>query len=793
MPDSDPDRLCSRGMQMKRIASRFISFLTAALLIAGAAAPAAFTADEDVESVTAQLEAIDTLAQMQSKKSQFTVSGHYNAEDPDSVQEHLDAINGYRNYIIEMRAQRAAAKQAYDALSDSEKEQIPAELAEKLNDTLDTVFRYNSYPITQRFDEYCYEVIFPRNLVYELSPHFSPGIDMPATIILTNTAELDGNSWTPDGPYSYGTNNYDLTYCCDLEVMPVNGTHYKIGNLEDSGHYGVTSARHIRAIVENSYPFVTIDQMKAGGLDSDFVDSLTRSDIIAGVQMAIWAYSNMSNERIEQSVFYGGSLDITKQGIMTLIHNYSNEIWDWAPVVRNRKTYNEESAYKVNNLVYYLYNLEGVEPTEEQIVVSDVEMVRAKLKPGSEDKFDIGLYVNINGKLESDDDITITVKSGHDDGNGNFIETDSISIQADTKTKYPFTITAKAGDTVTVETSGIQNLAKGVYLFEPEGGKEASQSLVGVTEGPARIKATNSFVFNGDIEKGIRIFKTSAETGNPIENIEFEIYRADGATGDTPTQEDIDTYAVDSAKVGSAVTDSTGYACLELEDGKYLVIEAEAPDRIEAPAPPFFIDIPSPVPGSDNEFSSVASVYPKNTLKDIPDEPKDLIIPDNVSGTFSIVKYKAGNTEERLEGAKFKVYRSAYYDDTEYVTLNGQDGESYAAVPVTVEGEELVLRSDENGNAVSPALPCGIYYLEETKAPLGCRKPDYVFSVTVVSELVDTPAQTLYIANTSSSILPGTGGTGTVVYIAGGVAVMLTALVFAVPKRKKQKDVSLPA
>ena len=461
---------------MKKSTVKILTVVLAALTVFSAVSPCVFSADGDVDEVIAQLQAIDTLAQMQSKKSQFTVSGNYNADDPDSVREHLDAVNGYRNYVIEMLAQRAAAKQAYELLSDSGKEQIPAELTEKLSDTLDTVFRYNSYPVTQRFDEYCYEVIFPRNLVYELSSHFSPGIDMPATIILTNTAELGGSSWTPDGPYSYGTNNYDLTYCCDLEVMPVNGTHYKIGNLEDSGHYGVTSARHIRAIVENSYPFVTIDEMKenlkAGGLDSGFVDSLTRSDIIAGVQMAIWAYSNMSNERIEQSVFYGGSLDITKQGVMTLVHNYGNEIWDWAPVVRNRKTYNDESAYKVNNLVYYLYNLEGVEPTEEQIVVSDVEMVRAKLRSGSADTFDIGMYVNINGKLESDDDITITVKSGHDNGSGNFIETDRISIHADTKTKYPFTVTAKAGDTVSVETSGIQNLAKGVYLFEPEGGKD---------------------------------------------------------------------------------------------------------------------------------------------------------------------------------------------------------------------------------------------------------------------------------------------------------------------------------
>ena len=370
---------------MKKHAAQLIALITAVLIAFGVAAPTAFTAQSDIDDVTAQLEAIDTLAQMQAKKTQFTVSGHYDASSSASVEEHLNAVNGYKNYVIEMRAKREAAKQAYEALSESDKQQIPQTLVSKLSDTLDTVYNPRTATITRRYDEYCYEVIFPRNYVYELSPHFSPGIDMPATIIITDTSTLDSDSWTPDGPYVYGTNNYLLTYCCDLEVIPSDGTHYKIGNLEDSGHYGENSARHIRAIVENSYPFVTIDEMKAhlkeGGLDEDFVDSLTRGDIIAGVQMAIWAYSNMSEERIEESVFYGGSLDISKQGVMTLYHNYSNEIWDWTPAVRNRRTYSEESAYKVNNLVYYLYSLDGIEPDEEQIVLSNVEMVRAEQEP----------------------------------------------------------------------------------------------------------------------------------------------------------------------------------------------------------------------------------------------------------------------------------------------------------------------------------------------------------------------------------------------------------------------------
>jgi hypothetical protein len=334
------------------------------------AVPVAFTAETDVADVIAQLEAIDTLQQMQNKRSTYTVSKSWNASDPDIVAEHTAARNGYETYVADMFAARLAAKQAYEALSESDKAQIPANLVAKLDDNLPTVYNFNkSSTIIKRTDEYCYEVIFPKNLVYEMCTHFSPGLDMPATIIVTNTAELDSTNWTPNGPYEYGTdNNYDLTYCCDLEVSPVDKTHYKLVNLEDGAHYSNSAAKHIRTIVENAYPFISIDEMKTRlkglGLDADFADSLNRSDIICAVQMAIWAYSNMSKEKIDQCVFYGGSLDMTKvPGIMTPIHNYNNELWDWWSTVTKRFSYSDASAYKVNNLVYFLCNHLGEDAT----------------------------------------------------------------------------------------------------------------------------------------------------------------------------------------------------------------------------------------------------------------------------------------------------------------------------------------------------------------------------------------------------------------------------------------------
>ncbi len=777
---------------MRRMIFRISAICAAAVLLVSIVLPVAFTADGDaVADVTAQLEAIDTLQQMQNKRATYTVSKNWDASDPDIVAEHTQARNGYETYVAEMFAARLAAKQAYEALSESERAQIPADLVAKLDDNLPTVYNFNKQAtIKQRFDEYCYEVIFPKNLVYEMCTHFSPGLDMPATIIVTNTAELDTTNWVPDGPYEYGTNNYNLTYCCDLEVNPVDETHYKLVNLEDGSHYSTSAAKHIRSIVENAYPFVSVDEMKTNlkglGLDDDFVDSLNRSDIICAVQMAIWAYSNMSKEKIDQCVFYGGSLDMSKvPGIMTPIHNYNNELWDWWSTATKRLTFSDASSYKVNNLVYFLFNLPGKDADEEQLIITDVEVARAELRPGSRDTYDVGIYVNLNGNVEADDDIEIKVRSGHDDGQGNFITTDSFTFSADTRNRYPLTVTAKEGDTVTVETKGIQNVAKGVYLYEPEGGKEASQTLVGVTDGPVRIGAKQTFTFSGSIDKGLRIFKTSNEDGTPIPDITFDIYRADGAVNDEPTEEEIAAYSTAANKVGSIVTDDTGYGALELEDGRYLVCEQANPEKVKEPAAPFYITVPMPTQGSDGGFTDIVSVYPKNTPAEPDDTIPDLVIPDNVSGTFSIIKHRDGDESALLKGAEFKVYRPANADDTETVTLT-REGVNYTAVPVSVSGEELVLRSGEDGSASSPALPCGIYYLQEIKAPSGYHKSSDMFTVTVVQNLTDTPPQTLKIPNSSSSLLPETGGIGTYIFIAAGVVLMVVSA-FLMLRKKKDK------
>lgn len=732
--------------------------------------------DSAVAAVITQLEAIDSLQTMQNNRKNYSAAAEYDA------------------YIQNMFAARLAAQAAYDALSASQQAQIDSSLTAKLTDTLSTVFNAVTVPVTPRYDEYCYEVIFKNNLIYEMGHHISA--EMPCTILLVDSTET-GTSWTPDGLYSYGQNNYEVTYCCD-SVYPVKaGTHYRRLNLEDSNYYGDGAAERVRAIILNSYPYLTLDEMKnamiANGLDASFVASLTRGDIISAVQFAVWTYSNAELSGVNE---YVATTEMTNNHVFRdLVHDYTNELWSWWNANSSKNNiYDAQAAYRVNTLVYYLCNLPAVAAQADQIVISDVQITRAELIAETDGLYDVGLYVHLNVGADADDNLRLTVTSTSSAGT----VTDSRSWTLGEAAKYGVSILSQTGDTVSVTVEGTQNLGRGVYFYEPDGGREVSQCLVGVAEGETPVSIMRSFTLTQDIEKGLRIYKTDKETGAPLSEITFHIYAVNPAAGETvnptPTQEEIDRYAVPENLVGSVVTDETGYANLALEDGRYLIVEEYNAEKIKEPVAPFYILVPMPQEteselsdGTETEivYSDVVSVYPKNeTVEPSEDPPEPPTPPDNVTGSFSILKYDENDEGMLLEGAQFAVYRPATQEDTDTVIITC-GGIGYSVVPVLTDGVQLVLTTDASGTAYSPTLPCGSYFVKEIKPPTGYKLPNDASTVTVTASVMGTVEQ-VRISNERGGILPETGGMGTTpLYLLGGVLV-LTATLLLLPKKGRR-------
>lgn len=787
---------------MKKKLQGIISALMICLLAAGMFQPAVYASevsgeDAQVQAVIEQLTAIDTLQQIQDNRSKYTVkNAHYDINTTDSaiIAEHETVRAEYEAYVSQMFAARIAAQQAYDALSADQQAQIDAALVAKLDNELPTVWKGGTYAVTPEDSEYTFETVDGgTGFGYEVSNHMVSG-NIPQTFVLVDTS--DGKtSWTPSGKYVCGESNYDVTYCCDVETMLVRGSNYKRVNLEDSSYYGEEAAKHIRAILETSYPYVTLDEMKAnlkaGGLNADFVDSLTRSDIISAVQMAIWSYANAA-DGAQDGLGYFASIHITKNsGIyFTPLHDTNNECWDWLPGKRQR-SFDARAQYRVNNLAYYLCNLPGVEAEEDEIIISDIKVSRADLVPGTDDTYRVGMYVYLNEAGKAGDNLKIKVTSYDADG----AVTGKSNVTVNDQSEYQISVKAKYGDTIKVVVEGTQYVGRGVYFYEPEGGRDVSQSLVGVGEGYTKVRAEEEFAFDAESDMGLRIYKTAVDTGLPISDITFDVYKVELAEGESigevPTEEEIAKYAVEANKVGSGITDETGYAMIGLDEGTYLVVEQHNTEKVEAPVTPFYITIPmtveKEVEGSDSETTvevvDIASVYPKNTPVQPPEEPPIVPpTPDEVKGSFTIVKHDSENVEVVLEGAVFAVYRPVTESDenTEIVEYNGVE---YAVVPVLVDGEPLVLTTDENGKASSPELDCGTYFLVETKAPNGYDLLAEAVTVTTTSNLIEEVELT-YIANEKGMLLPETGGLGTNGFMMIGGIMMLAAGIFLITKKR---------
>lgn len=180
---------------MKKAISRIFSLLLVlftAVSILPHTVRASEVTDQAVSAVISQLESIDTLQQMQDKRSQYTANSHYDANTTDTatIADHEAARAGYESYINEMFAARIAAQQAYNALSESQKAQIDASLVAKLDTYLPTTFHTGTYAVTPGNNEYTFEAVKADfGQAYEVSNHMVSG-QIPQTFILVDTADV---------------------------------------------------------------------------------------------------------------------------------------------------------------------------------------------------------------------------------------------------------------------------------------------------------------------------------------------------------------------------------------------------------------------------------------------------------------------------------------------------------------------------------------------------------------------------------------------------------------------------
>ncbi len=168
--------------------------------------------------------------------------------------------------------------------------------------------------------------------------------------------------------------------------------------------------------------------------------------------------------------------------------------------------------------------------------------------------------------------------------------------------------------------------------------------------------------------------------------------------------------------------------------------------------------------------------------------------------TFSIDIVKTDSSNQLIDGAKFRIYDAAVggneiavvplmENDDVTPVLDENGNPMYRRARADEEGVEILVA---DGQVTVVGFDNGVYYLEETAAPAGYNKLTSRKEFTIADASLDavyndgiySTGSGVHVVNKTGSMLPETGGTGTILFIAFGALVVMGAGVLLVTKKR---------
>lgn len=480
---------------------------------------------------------------------------------------------------------------------------------------------------------------------------------------------------------------YDV-YCCDFETgILASGERiaYRRLTLENSGYYPPEAARKIRAIAFNSYPVLSLEEMKTRMDKAGYTlnESVSEEQLLSGAQRAIWQYSN--SDSVNNQAAYNFSLKI-KDGYADVIKAPEGKYKE-----SGRQYYNEinENVQKVYN---YLMSLNGKEASPGGIVLNSVEATPLSTGAGGtadvllKFKLENDKHGGISITLNEKDDLTLAAngktfpsREWRDEGNGEY----SVTLQGVT-----------AGENIDVTISGEQYLARDAYFYEPVSGRNAAQCFVGVAEGSTPVFARGSFRIDEKTER--LAYLSVKKTSNRAGTYKFNVYKAEN-----DTKELINTVEITTAEANTCVASEK----ILLPAGTYIV---EEEDAITAG-----YTLIVTVDGKEHTVNSEKVENPsvQVTLQ----ENSEAEVTVNFANCYEEIPSSFGfkKTDEHDAGVKGAVFALFKDEDCKEPTAYKQT-------------------SDSNGDVKFPKIPVGTYYMKETAAPYGYYLNKEVFKIEVL-------------------------------------------------------------
>lgn len=476
-------------------------------------------------------------------------------------------------------------------------------------------------------------------------------------------------------------------YCCDYEVNILktgDKIAYRRLTLENSGYYDEEAAKKIRAIAFNSYPVLSLEEMKTRMDKAGYTlnESVSEEQLLSGAQRAIWQYSN--SDSVNNQAAYNFSLKI-KDGYADVIKAPEGKYKE-----SGRQYYNEINE-NVQNVYDYLMSLNGKEASPGGIVLNGVQAT--PLSAGTSGAVDVLLRFELKNDrhggitLDEKDVLTLTANNQifpcsewKNKGNGEY----SVMLQGVT-----------AGENIDVTISGEQYLARDAYFYEPVSGRHAAQCFVGVAEGMTPVFARGSFKIDGTQKAA---YLTVEKTSNIPGTYKFNVYKVtdDGTKSDCVDTVELTTTEDNTCTASKKVLLPTGTYIVEEED----VIKAGYTLTVK-------------VNGTEYAVNSETAGNPSARVTLSADSSAEVTV--NFANCYEEIPSSFGfkKTDEHDAGVKGAVF----------VLFKDEDCKEPTAYKQT---------SDSNGDVKFPLIPVGIYYMKETAAPYGYYLNKEVFKIEVL-------------------------------------------------------------